>query len=745
MVRGRLDDRSPGLWERQRVRSVAALAAALNASFYLLVLLVVAGAVGALAAVVFLLGGLGLYLVVFPAGILLAAIRRILRSAVPTHRDDRTTGLSVSREDQPRLWAVVDDVCERVGQRQVDDLRITLAGSAAAAEIRRPHTRWHVRTLSIPLTYLAVLAEGELRGVVAHELYHFAHGDAGFARRLVAVRAALARTLWRLDRIGSVLRYPFRWYARVLSRFLASLWRQQEFGADAFAAMYVGAESVARGLRVTEWVESAFAAFWHGELAPLLGEGLRPPIAAGYALFLSSRNGLGGLAAFKADDLETPVATHPAVVERLAALKVDADGAPETIHPAVSLIDRLDELEAALLRTKQEPEGQQVLRAVGWSEALQTSLPKAWRTAARTWADRVPSMTAAELPRFIDEHLFDDAECSSEEKLHVLSVLGSSFADALVEAGWSLDASPGGPTRLLRENQEVRPFEEVWALGGSVLLRRAWVDRCHDAGIEDLVLTSAATEPSVPAPRSEAQPVTLLLESEEARGPLSRGVTWVCWIAGVLWLAILLVGAIRIPNTSASVFMGGVALLIACGLIWLFVSQRSLRRDPPRIRFDQFGVVLTHPGLLKEALRIPTHAIRAVTLDLRERSASLRFPIFADSAWSDPYAHAAEPRSWFWVEGRPAQPVPYFGLRKHAPNLFVLLDEAVPGPRVRRERLHGPLNGETLSAFMLTVADPPSAENALSNAGIARRLVVSDFRPLNGRASNRPTERSAAA
>jgi hypothetical protein len=102
-VRGRVGERSAGLWEPRRVQRLAALAAALNASFDLLVLLVLAGVAAALAVVVLLLGGIGLYLIMFPAGVLVAGVDRIIRSALPARRDRRPPGIAVTREEQPRL------------------------------------------------------------------------------------------------------------------------------------------------------------------------------------------------------------------------------------------------------------------------------------------------------------------------------------------------------------------------------------------------------------------------------------------------------------------------------------------------------------------------------------------------------------------------------------------------------------------------------------------------------------------
>jgi len=735
-------DNGPGAWEDRRLRKLAVLAVALNASFYVLVFVVLMSVIGALLAVVLVFGELGLYVIVFPAGVLAVAVRRIIVSARPAGRKVRWDGVVVTREDQPRLWAFVDETCQRVDQRTVDELRIAFAGSAAAGETQFGSARSRVRTVRIPLTYLAVLSTDELRGVVAHELSHFARGDASFRWRLVSVREALGRTLWRLERLGSVLRHPFRWYARLLSRYLASLSRQQEFAADAFAAKVFGADNVARGLRITEWVESAFEVFWRRELAPVLMAGLRPPVADGFVSFVGSSWFRARLFAFKPEDVETAFASHPTVVDRLAALRIDADPAPDTVNPSVSLLDGLDGLEDALLRDKQLPEGQPALRKAGWGESMQDILPRAWQQAAGALADQVPGMTAAEIGSLMDDHL-GDSESSDEEKLSVVTAVSCALASALVRCGWSICASPGEPVRLLNGNDEIRPFQDVWAISRSVLLRRQWVERCHQAGIADLALQSPASELSVAdSDPPEAESVNLVLNPGEASGPLSRGVTWVCWIAGALWIPILIIGTIQVPSAVGSAVMAGIAVLISLGLIGLFVSQRSLRRDPPRIRFDRSSALFTHPALLQEPLHISRQAIRVVAVDSRDRHATRRFPIFADSAWSDPQAKAAEPRGWFWVEGRPARPSPYFGLRKQVPNLVVILDEPLMGPAVRRQRLHGPLNGETLAAFTLTVAEPVAAEEALSHLGLARQLVMSDFRPLR-QPTNKPRPREA--
>ena len=65
------------------------------------------------------------------------------------------------------------------------------------------------------------------------------------------------------------------------------------------------------------------------------------------------------------------------------------------------------------------------------------------------------------------------------------------------------------------------------------------------------------------------------------------------------------------------------------------------------------------------------------------------------------------------------------------PNLLVVLDRPLPGPIVRRVRLHGPLPGETVRALALRVDDPARAEELFRELGLVRPLALSDERFLS--------------
>ena len=432
---------------RAALLRLEALAWALNGSFYLLLGGIAVLFVGLVAAAVVLFGRLGLLFIAFPAGVFWAGLRPAIGAAVPRRRRARLVGVPMSREDQPSLWSLVDDVCEVTGQPGVDELRVTLAESASASEIG-PRFR---RVLALPLAYLVALGDRELKAVIAHELFHFDHGDVGFSRRLATVYDALGRTLSRLEGLGSILRYPFRWYARAVFRVLASLSRARELRADAYAAGWFGAEASARTLRITEWVGTAFAVYWRGNLARALDEGVMPPLAAGFASYIASLTAHGRLHDFKPAEDDQPFASHPTVVDRLTALGADATAEPEPLEPVLRRIIRLPDLEQALLRsTAGERAGN--LRRSSWSEAMGIVLAALWQATAVASASVLTGARAQDLAGVVDGREGPEDDHASVEREHLADVLACGVASALVRAGWSIEAPPGEPVTLTNAN-----------------------------------------------------------------------------------------------------------------------------------------------------------------------------------------------------------------------------------------------------------------------------------------------------
>ena len=112
----------------------------------------------------------------------------------------------------------------------------TFEVNAAVLEVGR---RRRVMIVGLPLLHL--VTERGLRGVIAHELGHYAGGDTRLGPWIYRTREAIVRT----DRRSSATRtatiagrrppsaQPFIWYGKAFLRITNAISRRQEFAADA--------------------------------------------------------------------------------------------------------------------------------------------------------------------------------------------------------------------------------------------------------------------------------------------------------------------------------------------------------------------------------------------------------------------------------------------------------------------------------------------------------------------------------
>jgi Zn-dependent protease with chaperone function len=716
-----------------RLLALGALAVALTVSFYLIVFALLVGVVSGALYLVLAIGPAGAAAFAVPVGVLFAAARRAARASLPRRRLAGTAGVAVSREREPGLWAVVDEVCGAVGQRPIEELRVTLVGGASAAEFGSRLRRRHRRVLSVSLGYLQVLSVDELRVVVAHEVGHFAAGDTALGRWLVMVRGALGRTLRRLQDVGSVLRYPLRWYAHGFFRLTASMSRQREFAADALTARLYGAEATARALRVTAPLEALFEWYWRRDAAPALDAGLQPPLGEGFGLFVRASDVVTRISTIAVEGDAGRYDSHPLLSERLWAVRADAPGTPTGLDTAVALCASLDEIESALLREKAGDVATS-LTATPWARVAGRVYPGVWERSVATSAWVPPAITAADIPSLFESA--DDGEADVDALANQSRVVACALGCALVRSGWSVERSPGMPSVLRRGDASIELLREVWAVARTVQLRAAWSARCEDLGIADLPLApQRATSNNRPeTPASLDEPLVFALDAHEAGGVLSRREVRLVSFAGVPLAALMFGCAFAIPSVAGAASLAVAGALILVTVAFVTAHRRSALRTPSELRIDGDELTVSHRQLLREPLRVPFAAIRVVSVDAGSTDRDSRFPVHSESAW-DHAQREPSPRAWVWQGGRAAIPLPYYGLHKQAPNVLILLNDEVPGPGVRREKLHGPLNGETLTGLVLRIADPEAAAAALTDIGLARRLTINDIVAPRGRSN----------
>lgn len=256
----------------------------------------------------------------------------------------RAAGRPLEREEAPGLFALLDDVGERIGVGAISAVRLKPAPLMAAARVLRPG-RFAVterRALVIGLPLLRLLSEEQMRAAVAHELAHLAGGDVQRGRIVNAAwrRIALMRAV--LERGSGVLRWsltyvnPVWWYLVLYGALLrggaAYIRRRQESRADGLAARVVGREAYASALVHVACVGVAFRRLSPGLLVRAEQDGR--PLTNFYEAFAAAYGELsdGGRRALVRDALathDTDRADHPPLRERLDEL----DAAPPALAP----------------------------------------------------------------------------------------------------------------------------------------------------------------------------------------------------------------------------------------------------------------------------------------------------------------------------------------------------------------------------------------------------------------------------
>jgi Zn-dependent protease with chaperone function len=246
-------------------------------------------------------------------------------------------GTEVSREEAPALWAMLDELADRMRVPRLARVVLTHESGAAAIEHQDAWLPWrHHRTLSLGMPLLAGMGADEMRAVVAHELGHFSRHFGWSGHWLYRARIGWAQLL--AARNDETVWYRAAsayagWFVPYFERHSATQAVGNEYEADALAAEATSANALARALArlaVADLREPA--PFGDGALPadPMrhLLPGLRDAVDA-----TMLETALQRQAAWHA--LQDPVQiTHPPTRERLRAVglsaaRLDVSGVPE--------------------------------------------------------------------------------------------------------------------------------------------------------------------------------------------------------------------------------------------------------------------------------------------------------------------------------------------------------------------------------------------------------------------------------
>jgi heat shock protein HtpX len=497
----------------------AAAAVLLMVGFYALAL-VIAGALVAIPVAEFLYAN---RLHVKIAAFCAVGAFAILRGIIPRRDRFEPPGPLLMREEHPRLFAAIEDVARATQQAMPAEVYLVPEVNAWVAQRGGIMGFGSHRVMGLGLPLLQTLSVDELRAVLAHEFGHYHGGDTALGPWIYKTRAAIGRTLEELAQHSSVLMKPFEWYGKGFLRITHAISRCQEFAADALAARTVGAAPLATGLRTIHGTASAFVPYWYSEVAPVLGQGFRPPIAAGFTQFLAASPIAPQVAAVIEQELSSgvsdPYDTHPPLRDRIAALGEPASRATADAGPrAITLLDRVDELEARLVAHVSDGQSEAPRTTIAWPEVGPRVWTAIWRDRVRSTADQLAGITPAQIPAIVADMpgaavrfgFAPDREAAEqgEGTDHVMQLLHTALAVALLDRGWTVSAPPGEMVTFSRGGESITPIADLGQLAAGTLPATTWEATWRRLGLLDLDLgiLGASVGPSLPT-ASPSQPV----------------------------------------------------------------------------------------------------------------------------------------------------------------------------------------------------------------------------------------------
>lgn len=317
----------------------AALAVALLAGFYVLVVVITAGTV----LLDFVLVRYGHSGGAKAAGLATVAVIAMLRGALLVGRRPAgpEPGVVVSARDEPALWRTITELAREVRTRVPDEIRLVPDVNAAVSEETRMlgliagRRRMYV---GVPL--LLSLTVDEMRAALCHELGHYSASHTRLGGITYRGRISLNRTIEHLRGHRSV-RAVFSLYATLFFRVSFAVSRRQELEADASAVSVAGRKPMADALRKSHTSSAAWK-FYLDSYWPLIQlAGARPAdLFAGYYALLRDPGRQRMFArSLSVPEKRTPLDSHPSMADRLTAIErlPDPGRRPDT-RPALTLL-----------------------------------------------------------------------------------------------------------------------------------------------------------------------------------------------------------------------------------------------------------------------------------------------------------------------------------------------------------------------------------------------------------------------
>jgi len=443
-------------------------------------------------------------------------------------RDFRRQGcLAVSREEQPQLWRLVEELASAAGSEPPASLLISADTNAGVLQTGSflgllPGRR----TMVLGLPLVAALSENQLRAVLAHEFGHYLGGDTRVGA--VLYRASVGLNRARLRLAGSFTGEIFDDYASFFERIALPIMRDQEVAADRLAASVTSEQDLRQALATLPGADALWLYHLEHYLLPAWERGLS--VADPFTSMMQQWEGRAWLRdralAEALASRPSPHDSHPPLSQRLEALGSPGPRAAET-KGCLDLVNDVEALESALRRNFTPPAARAFARRdVAFQELPQEVGAALGLERAETLLKLIERMKTAEStsPGGSLGHLLDLLAAGEAESIHrrVLSAGGTrendvpglsalsvlvrmTLAHAMVDQGmgdYELQLEGDEPFRVVQKHKTpldlVALSEKAVASGaGALALRKALTRRGVDLtwappGPDDLEMSALA-------------------------------------------------------------------------------------------------------------------------------------------------------------------------------------------------------------------------------------------------------------
>jgi Zn-dependent protease with chaperone function len=394
---------------------------------------------------------------------------------------------------QTGVSALVRDLAVRVGHPEPEDIFLIHDANAFAGRRRLSWRKRPRSVVGIGLFLFDVLDRDELASVVAHELGHHCAGDVLLGPWVHRIRTAISRAVDRLEGSSFWLHLPFVAYAELFLRITVRTSREQELSADALAGRVCGPLATARALVRVHELGPLWEAYWLEEVMPVLMQGFRPPLLAGFRTLVAQpkvRAQIESTVAKFRDTKPSRTDTHPILEDRLVALGAAGARAPLGAN-ALALLDDVDGAELCVIRgLLKDPSRPPEL--IAWSEVGE----KVWLPFfSRTCSEHevgLRGVSLAKLPDFaknpgdiVERSRGGLALFSPEaERRRAMRVLHAWLCVELHKRGFRVETEPGAPIRLTRGKDSFEAESTIKSLADGRMSADEWSELCRKVQVE---------------------------------------------------------------------------------------------------------------------------------------------------------------------------------------------------------------------------------------------------------------------